>query len=113
MRINRKKAMKLWFHVYGDQDYAEDFDGALMRREAYGDPNYYEFHDGQKIYCGWNIHHILPKACGGSDDLDNLACTNVITNELAGDKTSFHIDGRLYQVRKIKYSRHYKIVLIK
>jgi len=113
MRINRKNAMRLWLRACGDREYAEDFDGGLMCREAYGDPNYYEFRGGQKIYCGWNVHHILPKACGGSDAVENLMCTNIITNELAGDKVSFCIDGHLYQVRKVKYSHRHQIVLVK
>ena len=58
----------------------------LMYRDAYGDPNYYIVRNGERIYCGWNIHHILPLARGGTDSSDNLICTNIITNELAADK---------------------------
>ena len=113
MQIKRKNAMKLWYRHFGNRDYAEDFAGGLMYREAYGNPDYYEFRGGQRIYCGWSIHHILPKACGGTDAMDNLACTNIITNELAEDKVSFWIDGHLYQVQKIRFSKSHQIVLIR
>ena len=88
--------------MFGSSSYAEDFDGGLMYKYAYGDSEYYEYRNGHKVYCGWNIHHILPKACGGSNDISNLICTNIITNEIAGDKVSYWIGDRLYQVKKIK-----------
>ena len=67
MKITRNNAMALWEGTYGNRSYAEDFDGGLMRKDAYGDAEYYEIRHGRKVYCGWNIHHILPKACGGDD----------------------------------------------
>ena len=45
-------------------------------------------------------HHILPKANGGTNAKFNLTCTNIITNEEAGNKTTFVIDDTIYQVRK-------------
>ena len=109
MKISKKEAYELWEATYGSKEYAKDFDGRLMYKHAYGDPNYYEYHDDQKVYCGWNIHHILPRACGGCNTRENLICTNIITNELAADKTSYWIDGHLYQVKKIKGTHEYEI----
>lgn len=100
MTITRALAMQLWQSEYGDAEYAEDFDGGLMRRNAYGDPNYYEWQGGRKVYCGWNIHHILPIARGGKSRRDNMICTNIITNEQAGDKVTYWLDNGLYQVQK-------------
>ena len=113
MKLSKKKANELWEATYGSKEYAKDFDGRLMYKHAYGDPNYYEYRNGQKVYCGWNIHHILPRACGGSNTRENLICTNIITNELAADKISYWIDGHLYQVKKIKGTHKYKIERIK
>ena len=90
--------------------YAEDFHGNLMFRNAYGDPDYFIYEDGYKIYCGWNLHHILPKTHGGIDAASNLLCVNMLTNEAAGDKTTYWIDECLYQVKKVYGSSHHKIV---
>lgn len=113
MKSSKKNALELWEAMFGSSDYAEDFDGGLMYKYAYGDSDYFEYRSGHKVYCGWNIHHILPKACGGSNDISNLLCTNIITNEIAGDKVSYWIDDRLYQVKKIKGTHTYQIVRIK
>ena len=50
--------------------------------------------------CVWNIHHILPKTCGGTNAISNLICTNIATNDEAADKITFWIDDCLYQVKK-------------
>lgn len=101
MHINRKNALKVWESMFGDNEYAEDFHGNYMCKYGYGDSNYYVFYNGVKVYCGWNLHHILPKACGGTNKISNLICTNIVTNELAEDKTTFKIDDCIYQVKKI------------
>ena len=100
MRINRINAMRLWKQCFGNQQYAEDFHGYLMCRDGYGNPDYYVYEDGERIYCGWNIHHILPKAMGGTNAITNLLCTNIATNEEAGDRITFWIDDCLYQVQR-------------
>ena len=100
MKITRTLAMELWQTYYGNAKYAEDFDRGLMYREAYGDSSYYEWHNGTKVYCGWNIHHILPLARGGKNKIENMICTNIITNQEAGDKITYWLDNGLYQVQK-------------
>lgn len=100
MKINKKNALKLWESCYGDKLYAEDFHGYLMCRDGYGNPDYFIYSNGERIYCGWNIHHILPKALGGTNALTNLLCTNIATNEEAGDRITFWIDDCLYQVQR-------------
>lgn len=100
MKICKKNALRLWKMCYGEAMYAEDFHGNLMCRNGYGNPNYYIIEDGERIYCGWNLHHILPRAFGGSNAISNLLCTNIATNEAAGDRITFWIDGCLYQVKK-------------
>lgn len=114
MKLSSTVALKLWHKYYGDASWAEDFDGGIMYRDAYGNPNaYYLNEDGKKIYCGWNLHHILAVTKGGSNDVKNLICTNIITNEQAGDKTTYTLDNGTYQVRKIKgIPNAYEIVQI-
>ncbi len=103
MKINRKNAMRLWKICYGNSRYAEDFHGNLMCKDGYGDSDYYVYDNGKRIYCGWNLHHILPKAAGGTNAVDNLLCTNIATNEEAADKITFWIDDCLYQVKRTEY----------
>ncbi len=100
MKICRKNALKLWEMCYGSAVYAEDFHGNLMCRDGYGNPDFYIYENGERIYCGWNLHHILPRAFGGSNAVGNLLCTNIATNEEAGDRITFWIEDSLYQVRK-------------
>ncbi len=73
-----------------------------MCREGYGNPDYYVYDGRERIYCGWNVHHILPIALGGTDAKANLLCTNYATNEEAGDRITFWIDDCLYQVRRCR-----------
>lgn len=120
MKINRKNAMRFWEEEFGDVRFAEDFHGNLMCKDGYGDPDYYVYDTdwsfaGQrsKIYCGWNIHHILPLALGGTNDKDNLTCTNIATNDEAEDKITFWIDDCLYQVKRINGTSDHEIVRIK
>lgn len=117
MKISKATALRLWDERYGNTLWAEDFDGGLMHRDAYNNRevsavrtfgNQYALStqlilrvsDDQKIYCGWNLHHILPKANGGTNAKDNLICANIITNDAAEDKTTFWIDDRNYQVQR-------------
>lgn len=102
VKINKKNALRLWEMSFGDARFAEDFHGYLMCRDGYGDPNYYVYDKNRRIYCGWNLHHILPKAFGGTNIISNLLCTNIATNDEAGNKITFWIDDCLYQVQRIE-----------
>lgn len=107
MKICKKNALRLWGMCYGEALYAEDFHGNLMCRNGYGNPDYYIIEDGERIYCGWNLHHILPRAFGGNV-ISNLLCTNIATNEEDGDHITFWIEDCLYQVQKCN-NREYRI----
>ena len=100
MRINKRNALQFWKENYGNAMYAKDFHGNLMYRDGYGNNEFYVMGWCGKIYCGWNLHHILPKACGGRSVIENLCCTNIATNEAAADKITFWIDDILYQVHR-------------
>ncbi len=111
MKINRENALRLWDQRYGPVKTARDFHGRVMYREAYGDRDFTL--SGLCLEpCGWNIHHILPVALGGTDEASNLICTNIATNEAAGDKITFQIDNSLYQVRRIPGTGSHEIVKI-
>ncbi len=106
MKINRKEAEKLWKERYGNRKFAMDFHGNFMWFDAYGDPNFFRYFRGEKIYCGWNIHHILPKGKGGPNTKGNLECTNIITNQLIEDKTTYWLDDKKYQIKKITFNEY-------
>ena len=110
MKINRTNALQLWEECFGDVEFAEDFHGNLMCRSAYGDADYFVRRRGRDIYCGWNLHHILPKNHGGTNAVENLICTNILTNESAADKITYWIDDSLYQVQRVFGSNAHQIV---
>ena len=112
MKICRANALRLWEENYGNARFAEDFHGNLMCRDAYGDEDFFVIRWGEKIYCGWNIHHIHPVCCGGTNEKHNLICTNIHTNEEAADKITYWIDDCLYQVQRIPGTREYQIFKI-
>ena len=100
MSIKRKEAEKLWKESYGNRKFAKDFHGNYMWFDGYGNSEYYRYFGGEKIYCGWNIHHILPKSKGGKNNKGNLTCTNIITNTQIADKTTYWLDDKKYQIKK-------------
>jgi hypothetical protein len=110
MKICKENALRLWEKHFGNAQFAEDFHGNLMCREGYGNTDFCIYHCGEMIYCGWNIHHILPLSCGGTNEKYNLICTNIYTNEEAEDKITYWIDDCLYQVQRISGTRAYQIV---
>lgn len=112
MKINKYNALLLWEEYYGNRQYAEDFHGNLMCKDGYGNSDFFIYYCGQKIFCGWNIHHILPLACGGTNKKSNLLCTNIATNEEAADRITFWIGESLYQVKRIYGTREYTIIRI-
>jgi hypothetical protein len=112
MKICKAHALRLWEECFGNAQFAEDFHGNLMCRDGYGNYNFCVNRWGTLIYCGWNIHHILPVAHGGTNARENLLCTNIATNEAAEDKITFWIEGCLYQVKRIPDSSWHEIVQI-
>lgn len=110
MKITRNLAMRLWDQCFGNAKYGTDFHGNLMCRDAYGDTKYFIVYHGERIYCGWNIHHILPTTLGGTNSVSNLVCTNIATNAAAENKITYWIDDCLYQVKRIRGTSDYKIV---
>ncbi len=103
MKINEVNAKAMFKKMYpGGVGY--DFTGRRMVYENYGRTD---------LASGWSIDHKLPQSKGGSDDIGNLHCTNIVTNEVKGDKTTWQDAGKTWQVVKVKGKKNtYKIVEI-
>ena len=112
MKICRANALRLWEECFGNSQFAEDFHGNLMCRDGYGDDDFCVYRFGKQIYCGWNIHHILPLSCGGTNEKHNLICTNIYTNDEAEDKITYWIDDCLYQVKRVYGTSEHQIIKI-
>lgn len=55
------------------------------RRDMYGAPIRYADYGNPAARCGWEIDHIRPIACGGSDELENLQALHWENNRTKGD----------------------------
>lgn len=88
MKINKYNALRFWEECYGSKQYAEDFHGNLMCKDGYGNNNFSVNYYGQEIYCGWNIHHILPSACGGTNA--KAICSVLILQRMKKLETESH-----------------------
>jgi hypothetical protein len=93
MKINKNNALKIWERDYGNAITVKDFSGNIMNKKDYGKPNNKH---------GWNIHHVKPKSLGGTNEKNNLVCTNIITNIAAGNKTTYKINSKIYQIKRGK-----------
>lgn len=102
LKINREFAMNMWGDSYGTATSAKDLFGYRMNKANYG----------QAGEGGWNIHHIIPKAKGGKDSLNNLMLVSMKAHNQIGDKTTFAIDGKYYQATWSKKRQKYEYVEI-
>lgn len=59
---------------YDSNIWRQDFAGAWIRRDAYG----------QRTKYGWEVDHLVPVSKGGSDDLSNLAALHWQNNVTKG-----------------------------
>src|SRR5574344_1237556 len=109
MKITKKMALALWDETFGDCEVAQDFSGRWMVKDAYGvrdaEEELSDFTNRQNdvgtyVNVGWDIHHILPVAKGGTSVPENLLCVAIETNEEAGDKTTFWANESLFQIRR-------------
>ena len=110
MKICKSNALRLWDAYYGNVRFAEDFHGNLMCRDGYGNADYCVIRWGRTVYCGWNIHHILPIACGGTNEKQNLICTNIYTNDMR--KIKLHIGLMIACIRFNAYMVHENMKLL-
>jgi hypothetical protein len=83
--------LEFWEHEFGNVEYAQDFAGRMVRKGDYRKQN---------SEYAWDYDHILPESPNGPNSLENWQIVNIKTNREKADKTSFKIDGVLYQVQK-------------
>ena len=111
--ISKEKAIRIWESYYGDYSLVCDFAGRIMNKDDYGksqavidlseeDSKSLSQEGEGSYYCGWNLHHMMPKEKGGSNSETNLIPTNIKTNETASNKTSYVIDDHQYEVRRTR-----------
>ncbi len=89
------KKMDMWEREFGNVEKAEDFAGRTIYKSAKGNEN--------SAY-GWDIDHIMPLALGGKDNDENKQIVHLMTNDEKADKTTFEINGSIYQVKKTSKS---------
>jgi hypothetical protein len=103
MKINKENAIALWEERYGGKVDVVDFTGRPIYKGDYNSRQPAKGKDGVVRNYGWNLHHILPQSLGGNDDEQNLEIVNIITNDEAGDKTSYVANSVEYQVKRIRH----------
>ncbi len=101
MKICKKTMTKLFKEIF-NTDSAFDFAGRLMVCENYG----------VDLPTGWNADHILPKSKGGKTTKNNIAITNIQTNQIKSDRTTWWDGEKKYQVKKEDKSK-YTILCVK
>ena len=95
---------EFWEHEFGNMIEAKDFAGRKVRKGDYIG----NLSQGSKLpSTAWNCEDIEPLNPNGDEkhkqSLNNIAnwqVANVETNRIKANKTSFEIDGKLYQVQK-------------
>ncbi len=101
MKITEKIAKELFKEKY-PSGIGYDFRGRKMILENYNMKNMND---------NFNIDHILPVSKGGKTIKENLECTNIITNEIKGDKTTWEDNGITFQVKRVKGNKDAHIVV--
>lgn len=102
MTICKKTMVKLFKEEFNGK-VGFDFAGRKMICEHYG------------IDCptGWNADHILPRSKGGSNKPENIAFTNIRTNNMKGNRITWWDDDKKYQVQKKKNTNQHVVVCLK
>ena len=83
--------MDFWEKEFGNLEEAEDFAGRKIRKNAHGQNN---------SQYGWDIDHIQPLAKNGTDTDNNKQIVHIDTNDDKGDRTTFSIGNKTYQVQR-------------
>jgi CRISPR/Cas system Type II protein with McrA/HNH and RuvC-like nuclease domain len=86
---------EFWVHEFGNIQYTKDFAGKQINKRSYKDGSAYQ----------WDLDHILPlefKKEGKPDNINNWQITHVTTNRQKANQNPFVIDGKKYQIKRVK-----------
>lgn len=84
---------QFWQKEFGNRTTAIDFAGREIHKDAFGTNSRYS----------WDVDHIRPLSCDGTNTQDNMQIVHMLTNDEKGDNyPTFRIDKTLYQVKKKK-----------
>ncbi|MBQ3001126.1 MAG: hypothetical protein IJD76_01470 [Bacilli bacterium] len=98
--MTKKEALQVWYHEFGDKEYAYDFNGRKIKRDDYLVEN----------QVGWVIAYMRPLEQGGLDDEGNTIILHHNTALEKGDKYPyFTVDEIPYVVRMSDDKTYYYI----
>ena len=92
MKISEKNAKKLFLEFYPD-GIGFDYAGRKMILDNYGKDN---------LDTGWNIDHVIPLSKGGTNQKENLQCTNCKTNRIKGNQIEWKDENMNFKLTKLK-----------
>ena len=90
MDITKNNAMQIWERDFGKTDEANDFAGRLIQKNDYGQT---------ESAGGWTISNISPQTQKGTELVQNMICTHILTNSEKGDRyPSFNANERSFRI---------------
>ena len=88
--MKKEEALQVWFHEYGDNEYAHDFSGRKIKKDDYNVQN----------QVGWVVSYICPLSHGGKKNADNMIILHHSTNyEKADNYPDFEVVGVKYTIK--------------
>ena len=91
--MDKKEALLIWQHEYGDHEYARDIAGRKIKRDDYMVEN----------QVGWVVTYMKPLALGGSTDDGNTIILHHHTASEKGESyPEFSVDSIQFIVKFVK-----------
>jgi hypothetical protein len=89
LQMDKKEALKVWFHEYGNNEYAYDITGRKIKREDYQVKN----------QVGWVVSYMRPLELGGpNDDGNTIILHHFTASEKGMNYPVFYVDDIKYTV---------------
>ena len=99
--MDKKEALKVWEHEFGDVEYAYDFTGRKVKRSDYLVEN----------QVGWVVSFVKPLELGGPNDEGNIIILNHNTAyEKAKNYPNFEVVGIKYRACYDEKGDYYYII---
>ena len=99
--MDRNKALEVWEHEFGNQEYAYDFTGRKIKKDDYLIKN----------QVGWVVSYMCPIALGGTtDDGNTIILHHLTADEKQDNYPEFSVDCINYTVCHEKDGNFYYIV---